>query len=149
MRKILPLTRTASIVAIFLMLIMIVSCDEEESSLSSKKDSLLKTWKLTSSGFIQKDGVDVSREYAELSLSFQSKGTYITVNAKELFSDSGTWTADETVSSITLDGDRTIQVLEFSSTTLRILMVLPNNPSGGRGASIGGEYDIQLHTTGN
>lgn len=135
--------------AIFLVLITMFSCDEEESSLSSKKDLLLKTWKLTSSGFIQKDGVDVSSQYAELSLTFQPKGTYITVNAKELFSDSGTWTADETVSSITLDGDRTIQVLDFSSTTLRILMVVANSPSGGRVSGIGGEYDIQLHSTNN
>jgi hypothetical protein len=135
-----------SFVSALLLLTVISSCNDENTPAASKKDLLLRTWTLTHSGFIRKDGVDVSKTYVDLSVSFQPDGTYTTTQAGELFSSSGTWITDEAVSSIALDGEVAITVPELSTTTLRVNMIITGNPSGGRGLGVDGEYDIQLHS---
>lgn len=122
------------------------SCKEDEDKKSDPRDLLERTWILGSEGSVTKDGSDVTDDYTGLQVTFSSDGTYAALNSGHFFNASGTWAwQGNAVTSLTLDGDFSVQVAELSETDLHLQLVLETDDlEGGRIKGLVGEYDLRF-----
>jgi hypothetical protein len=134
---------------IFVALLMLYAtgCADDGKETVNPQDQIEKTWGLGSNGAIIHDGSDVTADYAGLSITFNSNGTYRTHNGKKLFFPSGTWTWQGTgTSTVLMDGDHAVTVKEISESDLQLefMMAEEDVNANGRAAAVVGSYTVTL-----
>lgn len=136
---------TSSLLVLALVFTSCGSDDDPESADIDPKTLIVKTWKLNG-GTIEKDGTDVSADYAGLELTFVSAGTYTSKNGGLLFRSSGTWrwkSTDATV--LLLDGELEVNVKEITATDFHSQFNLSEDyAAGGRSQGVIGPYEVTL-----
>lgn len=126
--------------------VFMVSCsgDDDAGTDDLLKGRLYKTWTITDAGYVKYNGVDVTDQYTALQYTFNADGTYQkTVNSDQ---STGTWTAaDNTFTSLMLDGGVPLYVLALTENTFRFSLILDEeNFGGGRERGLSGEYEFLL-----
>jgi len=124
---------------------MLTSCQGDDKK-SDPQDLLRQTWILGTDGTVTKDGSDVTDEYTGLTVTFANDGTYTALNSGHFFQASGTWAwQDEAKTSLALDGDFLVSVVELTKTDLHLQLELSvDDLEGGRVTGLVGDYDIKL-----
>ncbi|AYB35097.1 hypothetical protein D4L85_32935 [Chryseolinea soli] len=137
---------TSSLLVLALVLTSCGSDDDPETAGIDPKTFIVKTWKLSGGGTIEKDGTDVSADYSGLELTFVSAGTYTSKNGGLLFRSSGTWrwkSTDATV--LLLDGELEVNVKEITATNFHSQFNLSEDyAAGGRSKGVIGPYEVTL-----
>lgn len=137
---------TSSLLVLALVFNSCGSSDDPEPTDVDPKTFIVNTWKLSGGGTIEKDGTDVSADYAGLELTFASAGTYTSKNGGLLFRSSGTWrwkSADATV--LLLDGELEVNVKEITAANFHSQFdVSEDYAAGGRTKGVIGPYEVTL-----
>jgi hypothetical protein len=139
-------TGTMTVVALAWLLAFSSACDDDDKT-ANPQDHIKQTWRVGSAGFVKKDGVSVTSEYIDLTVTLHADGTYTTSNAKKLFYPSGTWAWVGTgTSEFLIDGDFSVTVTALAKTSLMIKFTMHEadvNPNG-RTYAIVGNYELSL-----
>jgi|GEM_PF-606792 len=127
-------------------LFFLAGCKHDDDPAANPQDSIHGTWVLEGDGYVKRDAVDVSTDYAGLTLNFAANGTYTSVNGGVLFKTSGTWAwQDKGITQLVLDGNQQVFVVGLNDTDLHLQFTLDDGvSSGGRTWSLSGEYDVKL-----
>ena len=140
---------TSSLLMLALVFTSCGSDDDPETTNVDPQTFIVKTWKLSGGGTIEKDGTDVSADYTGLELTFVSAGTYTSKNGGLLFRSSGTWrwkSTDATV--LLLDGELEVNVKEITATNFHSQFNLSEDyAAGGRSKGVIGPYEVTLKAT--
>ena len=145
------LTKTLRLILLllaFTSILFVSSCDKDEATPEPTKDELIqKTFTVGSTGTIMRDGVDVSDEFANMTLGFNSNGTYTSTNGGRVFRSSGTWAWNTDKSNMILDGDFPMDVVEVTETFVRLRFTLTYEraESNGRVSAVVGVYAVVLN----
>jgi hypothetical protein len=127
----------------FIAFVCLQSCNDDDPK---KETPLHGTWAI-GSGYILKDGVDVTSKYPQLQVTFSADGTYTSTNAKPLFKNSGSWKFNtQNKDEIILDGDFTLSVTTLTATELNVTFVTDADHVhlNGRNSSVVGHYELQM-----
>ena len=134
---------------VLLSLTLYSSCDKAEAVvdiLPTEQElfviDISKTWDISNQGSITKDGVDITSQFPDFTLTFGNK-TYSSSGGLNLWLDgSGTWdfANAETTTPIILEGI-TMDVT-LSSSSVALSFTLGSTPIGGRNSSVSGNYII-------
>ncbi|HEY5826483.1 MAG TPA: hypothetical protein VIT44_19065 [Cyclobacteriaceae bacterium] len=144
------ITSTMKVIALILLASWVSGCKKKDDPKPiDPQEQIKKTWTLGTSGYVIKDGIDVTTEYPGLTVTINADGTYTTTQAKKLFFPSGTWSWVGTGTiQFLLDGDIPVSVTELTQTNLAIQFNLNRehvNPNG-RVEAVVGEYKLLLIT---
>jgi hypothetical protein len=134
-------------ILIAVLILYSTGCADDGKETVNPQDQIEKTWGLGSNGAITHDGSDVTADYAGLSITFNSNGTYRTSNGKKLFFRSGTWTWQGTdTSTILIDGDHVVAIKEISESKLHLQFTMNEADvnANGRAEAVVGSYDVIL-----
>jgi hypothetical protein len=121
--------------------LMLASCQDNASEQDETlRSRLLKTWQLKEGGYVRFNGIDITDDFTSLQYTFRANGTY----SKEVNGDifEGTWvSADNTMTTLVLDDNLYVSVLELTSSSLKISY--QSDGSSGRVMGVG-EYEQSL-----
>ena len=136
---------------VLLSLTMYSSCDNAEAVidiLPTEQElfviDISRSWNISNNGSIVKDGVDITSQFPDFTLTFGNK-TYISSGGLNLWLDgSGTWdfANAETTTQIILEGI-TMDVT-LGSNSLALSFTLGSTLIGGRNSSVTGNYIITV-----
>lgn len=121
------------------------ACDDDDKP--NPQNQIVRTWSIGDSGFVKQDGVDVTSNYPNLTITVNSDGTYSTSNAGKLFYPTGTWAWQGTgTTTFIIDGDFEVAVTELSASTLHVEfdMAVDDVNANGRTQAIVGSYEVKL-----
>ncbi len=126
-------------------LFFLTGCKDDDGSPANPQDSIHGTWVLEGDGYVKRDEVDVSADYAGLTLTFSANGTYTSINGGVLLEASGTWAwQDKGITQLVLDGNQQVFVVGLNDADLHLQFTLDESTPGGRTSSLSGEYDVKL-----
>jgi hypothetical protein len=128
-----------------------IACDEEGgggalavSDRQQQLDRLLRTWRVEQVAY---EGVDVTEDFVDLTITFVSNNTWTATNGAPVFGNGGTWQLDEeNLSRLLLDGTETVLTISPDVRLLRLEFMLTGGSIGSRTGGLDGEYTIRFST---
>lgn len=135
-----------TVVALAWLLACATACDDDDKPVNPQ-ENIKRVWIIGQGGFVKKDGVALTSEYTNLSVTLNANGTYTTSNAKKLFFPSGTWEWVGTgTTEFLIDGDLSVNVTELTKNTLRISFMMDEDHvnASGRTTAVVGNYELSL-----
>jgi hypothetical protein len=147
------LTRLWSIalaLTIGLMMLGFTSCssgdpEPEVEITDDPKTKLYATWTLSGTGYVKKDGADVTAKYAGLELTFSTDGKYTSKNGGHVFKSAGTFSwAGENAEAFNRDINIPTQVSIGDNGAMRLTFQLDASDISGKTSATVGNWEVFL-----
>ena len=127
-------------------LAIFASCNDDDSSTPSETERFEGTWTVNS---VTLNSVDVlNPEYTNFRITFNSDGSYITIDGDPVFTDTGGfWSVNsstESTASITMDGVAVLATFGVDNSTLTLSFTANDQVVGARTLGLVGDYVFVL-----
>ena len=122
--------------------------DDEPTAQEEATENLAQSWPIGTTGSVKRDGVDITSDLSDFTITFRDNFTYSSSGGKELWVDTsnGSWTytsSNPSDASTILIGDDEIS-MTVTSTTLRLQFTVLEGSAGigARTSGIDGSFEF-------